>query len=127
MVNLFQKFWMSEYDPEWDGIYAYKYWELGTLETENFNTDNLNIDNLNNSNLNYTEFENLFNTEYWDTLLAHGVILSLQFMYIYLFYKIFLLLFYDYFYSILSCFYRPMLYSVSRFKSSNSIWFKYII
>jgi Ca2+-binding EF-hand superfamily protein len=25
LVNLFKKFWMSEYDPAWDGIYAYKY------------------------------------------------------------------------------------------------------
>jgi len=25
LVELFRKFWMSEYDPQWDGIYAYKY------------------------------------------------------------------------------------------------------
>ena len=25
MVNLFRKFWMEEYDSQWDGIYAYKY------------------------------------------------------------------------------------------------------
>ena len=25
LVHLFRKFWMESYDPQWDGVYAYKY------------------------------------------------------------------------------------------------------
>ena len=25
LVHLFRKFWMEPYDPQWDGVYAYKY------------------------------------------------------------------------------------------------------